>query len=669
MCVCACRTLSRRFRVFGWICFLFGVCGTLFASIARNSALAQLQQNVASYSLIDSESASAYASWVSSESSQAYPAYADFYVFNVTNADEIIAGGATRPTLAEIGPIRLATNQQKLGVQWPDDYAGDRVSYTQYLYYTPADDVSAQLLLQTITSLNVPLVRSVQGSENVATLIASDPQLAAWTDPAALFISNRTIADVLFGWEDPYLQVISNSIAGFPSTYRGLFGGNDSSPDAALAQHGTNLIFTGADSPALARYFSGYDGMDEMECCTYGPCGEADAGGGASLPWNGVDATAFSGAGDVGQMQFPPGTGLAAASSSGVGSDLGGDSGTGAIDDDSHADTILATYQWGAYRHWTMEVNKHSPTYTYNDVELVLFNINTGSWGNTTVDADQAEAYNTFGPSGTLNQSTCGAGAQLYLSQPHFLGGSNSLKNGVAGLTPPTQSAHGSYFGIEPHTGRSLDWHWRMQANLLLHAVNASLTVRVDDGAFTFFPSIQAPVYFPIAWVDLWSQADAAAAAQLRTDVYTWQTIILACKWGGIALAVVGFVAWILLLYAANWARKRQKTKNWTQHALQPVSINVLPGRNAYVSANSNEGRSGSVWSSVVSAVTPRSLQRAGSRAGGRGGGGQRLLHDFDVDIMQQPAAGHANHGQYDYDAYGQLRGSVDLDAAYSDMG
>ena len=68
---------------------------------------------------------------------------------------------------------------------------------------------------------------------------------------------------------------------------------------------------------------------------------------------------------------------------------------------------------------------------------------------------------------GLLNLSACEWGAPGAMSKPMFFGASNSLRDGVVGLAPPDANLHDTWLGVEPITGQTLDFHFRMGALLL----------------------------------------------------------------------------------------------------------------------------------------------------------------------------------------------------------
>lgn len=173
--------------------------------------------------------------------------------------------------------------------------------------------------------------------------------------------------EVLYGWEDPLLTMLSKNLPSMniPTHYPGLQE-NGTSLASALANHGYSRMYTGKFTENLARELVGmYTAPDtharmhararahapvsrkcrtlpyilrgawpsavwnsrlEMECCSFGPCGDTTAGGNMVLPWTTLEAEQIRGAfGD----QFH----------------------TDVTEDDT---LFVSTHSFGIYRHWPL---------------------------------------------------------------------------------------------------------------------------------------------------------------------------------------------------------------------------------------------------------------------------------------------------------------------------
>jgi hypothetical protein len=89
-------------------------------------------------------------------------------------------------------------------------------------------------------------------------------------------------------------------------------------------------------------------------------------------------------------------------------------------------------------------------SYDVQGIHLLKFTMPDWVFGNASKSPAEAAAYGINGPSGVLNQSVCEQGAPIFLSHPHFLFASDSVVNGVTGISAPDPQLHGSFFGIDP---------------------------------------------------------------------------------------------------------------------------------------------------------------------------------------------------------------------------
>jgi len=142
------------------------------------------------------------------------------------------------------------------------------------------------------------------------------------------------------------------------------------------------------------------------------------------------------------------------------------------------------------------------------------------------------------GPSGIIDVSSCEQRAPILLSRPHFLHASDSLHAGVTGMSKPSEEEHGSVLGIEPITGQSLDFHFRVGINARLQPINVTVVGLVVQ----FWPDI-ANTVLPLAWGEQASSLTDAQATTLKGSVYTGVAALASLRWGGVVLAVVSLVA------------------------------------------------------------------------------------------------------------------------------
>ena len=362
------------------------MAGVLAATELVAFIRAQLTDGLRAHYVLDSPAAGAYPEWVDSSLPGAPVILTDFYVYNVTNPWEVSHAGA-KPHVVEVGPLSYKYLQLKTNVSWDADEGGDVVSFQQWQYYVAVDNRTLALEELLVYSPYAPLLGAL------ANPIAADALqlLPQYTSPDALW-TFRPVREVLWGWEDPLLAFLSTIIPGLPTRYPGLQS-NDTSLADSLARHSPHRMYTGAQTPQLARELVEWDGMAEMACCPYGPCGDAGSGSrdSAVRPWRTEDAEQVQGAfGD----QFHQGV--------------------------ASSDTLrVSTYGFGLYRHW--DLTSSGETYALKEVTLMRFQLALGTMGNASVSPEEAQAYANNGPAGLLNLTQCYWGAQIYISKPRWV--------------------------------------------------------------------------------------------------------------------------------------------------------------------------------------------------------------------------------------------------------
>lgn len=503
------------------------VLGILAATVGHDLVSQALSNGLADHYTLSSPSAADFGPWASSSDPEAAVIYTAFYVYNINNPYEFSQGAPLNVT--ELGPLTYYFRWDKQNISWDPDSDGDRLSYHRYQYYVAADDATRELEQQVVTTLNVPLMGALHAAAAAGSLggtvingIINDLGMGG---PLGLF-TNRTIYETIWGWEDPLLGALSSTI-GNPSRYPGLQE-NMTSAAEAIAKHGKTTMYTGKYTKYLAREYIEWDGLATMQCCPYGPCGDVGSCGTGSgtcavvSPWQTDEAEDIRGGfGD----QFHQNV-------------------------QSTDQLYVSSHDFGIFRHWRL-VN--TGEYSIDDIDLLRFQWAPGTMGNASVSTAEAVAYTNNGPSGLLNQSLCEWGAPIYVSQPRFYGASSQLRDNIIGLGPATEEAHGTWLGVEPFTGSTQDFHWRVGINALVQPTPLSTL----SGTVTFFPNITANgVYTPIAWADRFGTISDAQAATFKSQVYVARDVMLAARWGGIAAAAVGLLAAVTLFWVATKRRR-----------------------------------------------------------------------------------------------------------------
>ncbi|KAF3705221.1 Platelet glycoprotein 4 Glycoprotein IIIb [Channa argus] len=89
---------------------------------------------------------------------------------------------------------------------------------------------------------------------------------------------------------------------------------------------------------------------------------------------------------------------------------------------------------------------------------------------------------------GVLDISSCQDGRPIYISLPHFLYGSPSLREDVLGLNP-SEVHHNTFLDVEPTTGFTLRFAKRIQVNMM-YGPSKVITVLKKVKDYTIFPLV-----------------------------------------------------------------------------------------------------------------------------------------------------------------------------------
>ncbi|XP_056131578.1 platelet glycoprotein 4 [Lampris incognitus] len=106
---------------------------------------------------------------------------------------------------------------------------------------------------------------------------------------------------------------------------------------------------------------------------------------------------------------------------------------------------------------------------------------------------------------GVLDTGSCRDGAPVYISLPHFLHGSPSLREDVLGLSPSGEH-HSTYLDVEPTTGFTLRFAKRLQVNMMY---GPSKIIKV-------LKNVKDYTIFPIVWLNETAAVDDATADMFK---------------------------------------------------------------------------------------------------------------------------------------------------------
>jgi len=526
-----CRCSGARAEACAWAALLLAAAAGAAATVGHDALSAVVRARVARLALVDSPAAPHYGAFVDSEDADAGKLFADYTFFNLTNAAAVAAGA--KPRFDLVGPVSFRYHSLKFDVQF--DALGSSAQYRLYAWYEPATPADAALARAPIVSADLVLLAALNANQPLSGTVPDlYPQSLA---PGALFLT-RPASDWLFGFDHPYLPDPAAPLSGRMARFPGV-ATNDSSVAAAAAAHSPSRVATGAGADAGATMaFLAYDGATTTTCCRAGLAGEAGAAasGNCGPPFGTYEGDAVRG--NVGTQFHPlvdPGETL-----------------------------LLSTNDFGMYRAWPMVCAGGSAlgpgwlddasdltariggcdAYDVRGVRLNRYSLPREALGNASVSAAEAAAFNITGPSGVLNQTSCEQYAPVFISRPFFLYGSDSLRDALEPLpVTPTEAAHGSFMGVEPVSGRVLDFAFRAQINALLRPTSV---VGLGGQVFNYFSGV-APAHVPLLWGEQHARLTPDQAAVFTGELYVGLRVLAGVRWAGAALAVAAALGALVL--------------------------------------------------------------------------------------------------------------------------
>ncbi|KAL6116701.1 cd36 [Pungitius sinensis] len=109
---------------------------------------------------------------------------------------------------------------------------------------------------------------------------------------------------------------------------------------------------------------------------------------------------------------------------------------------------------------------------------------------------------------GVLDISTCQDGKPIFISLPHFLYGSDYLREAVKGLNP-NKEHHDTFLDVEPTTGFTLRFAKRIQVNMV-YGPSKNITVLQKVKDYTIFP---------LVWMNETAALDDEAAEMIKGEL------------------------------------------------------------------------------------------------------------------------------------------------------
>ncbi|XP_062928875.1 platelet glycoprotein 4 isoform X1 [Mobula hypostoma] len=363
----------------------------------------------------------AYENWIQTGS----PVYRQFWLFHVKNPSEVMNSGA-KPMVEQRGPYTYRVRYlPKSNVIMNDNYTA---SYLQPYSATFEPSMSVGPQTDRLTALN--LAAAVAPSllppsiHNIINMVLKKAN-------ASLF-QNRTVEELLWGYEDPILKQlnIGDSMTGIFYPYNGTGDGHYN-------------VFTGKDDINKVGIIDRWRNEKKLPFWNDSYCDMINGTDGSSFPpflHNEKKIYFFS-------------------------SDI--------------CRSIYAEYE-------QKKSLKGIPVHRFVIPPKALASF-VGNPDNHCYCKDMTISKNcTF--SGILGISSCKGGKPIYISLPHFLYASDELVNSIDGMRP-NKEEHETLLDVEPFTGFSLRVAKRIQINLMFKP-SKKIKILQNIKEPTFFPLV-----------------------------------------------------------------------------------------------------------------------------------------------------------------------------------
>uniref|UniRef100_A0A8B9I217 Scavenger receptor class B member 1 n=1 Tax=Anser brachyrhynchus TaxID=132585 RepID=A0A8B9I217_9AVES len=337
------------------------------------------------------------------------PFYLSVHLFEVLNPNEVLEGG--KPILTQRGPyVYRSEFRYKTNITFHDN---DTVSYVEYrkLFFQP--DLSNGTEDEYIVMPNILMLGASVMMENLPNFVKLllSGALAGLKQEAFM---NRTVGDILWGYDDPLLDTINTIVPGlipFKGKFGMLIGFNNSNS-------GLFTVYTGMKNISRVHMVDSWNGLKKVNYWRSTGC-------------NMINGTA-------GEM-WPP----------------------------FMSPTSLEFYSPDACRSMTLVYEqsgefKGVPTYRFVAPKTLFAN---------GTDYPPNEGFCPCRQSGIQNVSTCRLNAPMFISHPHFYNADPSLVNAVEGLHP-SKEHHALFLDVHPMTGVPMNCSIRLQLNQYLKQVS-----------------------------------------------------------------------------------------------------------------------------------------------------------------------------------------------------
>ncbi|KAM5192063.1 scavenger receptor class B member 1 isoform 2-T2 [Mantella aurantiaca] len=354
------------------------------------------------------------------------PFFMSIYLFEVVNHQEVLLG--EKPRVEERGPYVYRERKQKTNITFN---ANGTVTFveTRFLYFEPDKSAGSEEDYIVFPNLLVLASSVMMKDSNIGIKWLLSGTFTTFGQEAFI---NKTVKDLLWGYNEPFLDFINALLPG-KLPFKGKFG---LFADFNNSNSGVFTVNTGTADISQVQMVDSWNGFTKVNF------------------WNSEQANMINGT--AGQMWPPFRT----------------------------PDQPLEFYSPDACRSLKLVYEKEEsyrgiPTYRYTAPNYLFAN---GS------DYPPNEGFCPCTASGIMNVSSCRAGAEMFLSFPHFFNADPGFAKAVDGLNP-SEDLHSLFLDLHPLTGIPMNCSIKMQISLLAMGVGGiSQTGKIE------------PVILPLLW-------------------------------------------------------------------------------------------------------------------------------------------------------------------------
>ncbi|KAM8961879.1 scavenger receptor class B member 1 [Pelodytes ibericus] len=395
------RKSNKKSIILGVIGLLLVALGTLLVFLVPVIMDQQVEKNVR----IDPSSGFAFEMW----RDLPVPFFMSIYIFEVVNHKEVLLG--EKPRVQQRGPYVYREYKQKTNLTFHDN---ETVSFVEdrTFFFDPEKSAGSENDYVVVPNIIV-LVSSL--------MVENMPLAIKWIISGAFAsfneepFMNRTVKEILWGYEDPFLDFINIFLPG-KLPFKGKFG---LFSDFNNSNTGIFTVNTGAGDIGKVQMIDTWNGLKKVSY------------------WNSEESNMINGT--AGQM-WPP---------------------------FRKTSETLQFYSPDACRSLSFVYEKEAnfrgiPTYRYVAPNYLFAN---------GTDYPPNEGFCPCLASGVQNMSSCRFNAPLFLSFPHFYNADPGFAKAVDGLEP-SEELHSLFLDLHPLTGIPMNCSIKMQLSMLTKSVS-----------------------------------------------------------------------------------------------------------------------------------------------------------------------------------------------------